>query len=70
MISNPFLNAVIVFALCLVLAVLAGAVLYRLLSGQPNDSNLGMAILAILALLQGYVQIDRAVTTVKKNGNG
>lgn len=68
MINSQLLHAAIVFGLCLALAVLAGAVLLGVLNGNKPDGNVGMSILAILALLQGYVQADKAANTLR-NGS-
>lgn len=69
MITNPILHALIVVGLAIVLATLSVAMLYQIVTGGQRDPNLGMTILAVLALLQGYIRANEAVF-IAKNGNG
>lgn len=69
MVQNPIIHALIIVALSIALATLAAAALYQVVTGAPRDPNIGMSILALLALLQGYVKASDAIY-IARNGNG
>jgi hydrogenase/urease accessory protein HupE len=64
---NAYVSFGITVVLGIVLAVLGLAAIYEVATTGRAQDNVVQAIIAVLAILQGYAHIDRTVT-VARNG--